>query len=155
MDAWRDLRLSALEESPYAFSTTHAEAAAWTPDRWLERTRTLAGGTASVMFVADSGVGWEGCAGAFLDDDDEGRPQLISMWVAPPARRHGVGIELVDAVIGWARDGNLESIRLFVTDGNTAAQRLYEKCGFVVTGRTLPLPRTPPVNELEMRRHLP
>ena len=54
-DRWRSIRLLALSEAPYAFSTTHAEAACWPVDRWEAQVRELATFVA-VLDAGDVGV---------------------------------------------------------------------------------------------------
>jgi GNAT superfamily N-acetyltransferase len=68
---------------------------------------------------------------------------LISMWVAPEARRQGIGSALVDAVVHWARTHGLSRLLLDVGEGNTPAIALYTRKGFVPSGEagTLPPPR--------------
>jgi RimJ/RimL family protein N-acetyltransferase len=61
------------------------------------------------------------------------------MWVAPSARGRGLGRELAEAVVGWARDRGFERLRLGVTAEAPAALRLYERLGFVRTGAARPL----------------
>ena len=65
------------------------------------------------------------------------------MWVAPEARRHGIGSALVDAVVHWARTLGLRRLLLDVTEGNGPAIALYRRKGFVPNGETgmLPPPR--------------
>lgn len=41
-------------------------------------------------------------------------------------------------------------IALWVTSTNAPATGRYERCGFVATGETEPLPHTPSLNELRM-----
>ena len=65
---------------------------------------------------------------------------LISMWVAPEARRTGVGAALVDAVIDWARAQGFPRLGLEVVDGNAAARALYARKGFEPVGESLPCP---------------
>lgn len=140
----RALRLRALETSPEAFGTTAAEAHAWTDDAWrtqLERLATFV----AVLDGEDVGlVRSEGDDGPPDDASSEGaRPDaawLISMWVAPQARRHGVGGALVDAVIAWARAEGHGRVLLDVTDDNVPAIALYARKGFEPTGRTNTLP---------------
>ncbi len=49
--------------------------------------------------------------------------------------RGGIGHELVNAVLAEARSRRgMRVIQLTVTDGNRAAQSLYERCGFAPFG---------------------
>ena len=64
-------------------------------------------------------------------------------------RGRGVGERLVETVIDHAAGGEL---LLWVTRGNDNAQRLYERCGFVVTTETQALPSDPCKEEVRMRR---
>jgi GNAT superfamily N-acetyltransferase len=133
---------------------TYEESAAWDAEVWVQRVEAMAAGERSVMFVADDGGRLVGIAGGYVDPEEPDVPHLISMWVAPDARRRGVGRELVEAVADWARERGFGAIRLFITTGNETAAALYTRCGFKLTGRTIPLPRDPSVLEIEMRRDL-
>ncbi|WP_198086579.1 GNAT family N-acetyltransferase [Variovorax sp. E3] len=57
------------------------------------------------------------------------------MSVLATARRAGFGRRLVLALLDHARArGGLRLVQLTVTEGNAAAQKLYEDCGFRVFG---------------------
>ena len=83
-----------------------------------------------------------------------GLVELISMFVRPQARGHGVGEAMIDAVIGWARARDATSVHLWVTETNKHALRLYERCGFTVTAERQPLPSNPALGEVGMIRPL-
>jgi RimJ/RimL family protein N-acetyltransferase len=59
----------------------------------------------------------------------------IGMMVAADWRGRGVGMALMAAAIGWARDHGLHKLALSVFPHNHAAIALYRKCGFVPEGR--------------------
>jgi ribosomal protein S18 acetylase RimI-like enzyme len=93
-DDWetlRDVRLTALQESPYAFGSNYAREAAFTEEQWLGRI------------------------------NDRSDHAALLLWV---------------------------------TESNTAARKLYERCGFTLTGERQPLPSDPALPEIRMRRLL-
>jgi ribosomal-protein-alanine N-acetyltransferase len=61
--------------------------------------------------------------------------ELENIVVAPAVRRNGIGNQLLSALLAAARKAKSEPIFLEVRDSNTAARALYEKAGFVQTGR--------------------
>lgn len=57
------------------------------------------------------------------------------MYVTPSHRGHGIAAALLDAAIAYARDlGDVSHLELGVSSSASAAQRLYERAGFVVWG---------------------
>jgi GNAT superfamily N-acetyltransferase len=122
-ERWRDIRLSALEQAPYAFGTTYAEAAQWAADRWEAQVVELATFVA-VVDGRDVGV----ARGAAHPSGDVG--ELISMWVDPSARRQGVGAQLIDSVAAWAKIAGAKTLMLDVVADNAEAIALYERAGF-------------------------
>jgi ribosomal protein S18 acetylase RimI-like enzyme len=126
-DDWatfRDVRLKALADAPYAFSSTLVNESLLDETRWRTKLATRA------QFVArDDDV--LGTAGAFREGDST---ELISMWVAPEARHRGVGAALVTRVVEHARESRSKLVVLRVRVGNHAAERLYARLGFVRTG---------------------
>ena len=136
----RELRLAALLDAPAAYSSTHAETAARPEQFWMHWAENGASSAGSATFVAEATDGrWLGMACGFEWPDNPGVVELVAMWVAPEARRAGVGRQLVDAVVAWALEGGWDRVHLGVADGNDAAERLYAACGFEATGETVPL----------------
>jgi len=125
-DDWRDWRLMrqrSLTEDPDAFASS---VTMWTgpndtEERWRDR---LADGVCFIAYDDESPVGM--VAGLVADD---GSHQLISMWVAPESRRHGIGTALIESVVDWNGD---QPLSLRVIDGNTAAISAYERHGFAM-----------------------
>jgi ribosomal protein S18 acetylase RimI-like enzyme len=119
---WRLLRRRSLTEDRDVFSasTTLWSGADDSEDRWRAR---VADGPCFIAYDGDDPVGMVG--GQVVD----GEAQLISMWVAPEARRRGIGRALVDAVVAWSAG---RPLALRVMHGNDPAIRAYEEQGFVL-----------------------
>lgn len=119
---WRLLRQRSLSEDPDAFSssTTMWTGANDTEERWRAR---LADGPCFIAYADGRPVGM--VAGWLVGDAAE----LTSMWVAPEARRQGIGRALIERVVEWS-GGRPLSLR--VIDGNQAAVTAYERQGFVL-----------------------
>ncbi|MDI6103691.1 GNAT family N-acetyltransferase [Actinoplanes sp. NEAU-A12] len=125
---WRTLRLAALAEAPYAFGSRLAD---WQgendrAERWRDRLE-LPGSYNVVALLDDQPVGMA----SGVPVDEPGVVELFSMWVSPTARGRGVGDRLVQAVEQWAGQRQAKVLRLSVMRGNEAAERLYQRCGFV------------------------
>jgi ribosomal protein S18 acetylase RimI-like enzyme len=127
---WRILRLEALAEAPYAFSATLAY---WlgegdTETRWRRRLSDV-----PLNIVAE----WQKTSAGMVSGTapgSEGSVELISMWVAPFARGHGIGDSLVNAVIEWAREQQASKVILAVFEGNERAFALYRRHGCIDLG---------------------
>jgi ribosomal protein S18 acetylase RimI-like enzyme len=147
-DEWqslRELRLRALTEDATAFGQTLEKARARNDDDWR---RYAHDGERSVTFVGVAAGGFVGMSrGRVLEGGDAG---LYGMWVAPGARRGGVGRRLVVAVLEWARTQGVARVVLDVAEERPAARALYASCGFRDTGVRRPNDAYPDVLELEM-----
>lgn len=130
----RDVRLAALRDAPDAFAST-LEATEGLPQwRWEGWATGEDWGAELVTFVEEPAADapFAGLATGAIFPDDRATANLFAMWVAPSARGTGVGRALVDAVVGWARERGAAHVILRISEGNLAAQRLYESAGFVL-----------------------
>ncbi len=128
---WRELRLAALAEAPYAFGSRLAD---WQGDGDREeRWRSRLGIPDSYNLVAVLDGQPVGMASGVPAEQD-GVVELISMWVGPAARGRGVGDALMRAVDQWARDRGAKRIELAVVPDNDSATALYLRHGFTLTG---------------------
>jgi GNAT superfamily N-acetyltransferase len=152
-EVMRDIRLAALREAPYAFGSTYAREALFTKEQWLARLHDRA---VTYLAYLPGSAEPAGIAGVYIREDDAGNqsPGLVSMWVRPTARGQKVGEALVEATADWARGHGFGVLELGVTESNAAARRLYERCGFTLTGERGPLPSDPALWEVDMRRVL-
>ena len=146
----KDVRLAALLDTPSAFGSTYADEATRTDEHWLHRALLASSGRDSTVFLAWMDGRAVGIVGGYRPDPSTDAVELVSMWTHPEARRTGVGVLLVQAVIDWATEIGSSSIGLWVTRGNAPAEGLYASLGFRATGDYQPLPSDPCKDELRM-----
>lgn len=151
---FKELRLRALADAPDAFGETHADALARPDSYWANLTHSVTDPRRHVMFVAEDGPAPVGLVFGLRDADRADGGRLGGMWVAPEARARGVGRALSEAVIDWARSQGFTRLALWVTASSPPAVTLYERQGFVATGRRNVLPSNPKLETLEMERAL-
>jgi GNAT superfamily N-acetyltransferase len=132
-DEWqilRELRLRSLADAPEAFGQTYANALAIADAEWQQNAKQAAQGEGRAWLIASR------------DGEDVGLVQarrrppgdclVFSMWVAPEARRAGVGRDLLEAVSDFADSWGGRRIVLWVTAANEVGHRFYDSIGFRV-----------------------
>lgn len=128
---WRSVRLAALTDAPRAFGSRLQEWADAPEDRWRERL-SIPRAIDLLAFDADENAP-VGMATGTPDEDNDGRAQLISMWVDPAVRGRGVAALLITEIAHWAASIGATSLTLSVMQDNVAARRTYERNGFIVS----------------------
>ncbi len=125
------LRLAALADAPYAFSTQLAEVATRPDAEWAAITAQRAGDPHGVTYFAF----WENepCAMAACVITELGA-EMLAVWVAPAQRQLGVGRALVDYARAWALDHGADALVVGVYADNQAAVAFYARAGFQPTG---------------------
>jgi ribosomal protein S18 acetylase RimI-like enzyme len=144
----RDVRLRALREAPGAFATRFEEASGQPPEYWADMAER------QVTFVAVEGDRAAGMVSVWPLADSPGSAWLARLWVDPAVRRSGAGLELVEAVAGWARERGMTTLELSVTANNAGATAFYASAGFSETGVRRPLPADPSRLEVFLTRAL-
>ena len=107
------------------FSTESCEALY---DRWIKRSCE---GYADVVLVAqvnNQPVGYVSCH--LLSNTPHGRIGLVG--VGPQARGCGVGKILVNHSLDWFAEHGVEVVSVVTQGRNIAAQRLYQRCSFLI-----------------------
>jgi GNAT superfamily N-acetyltransferase len=140
--ALRRVRLAALADAPYAFGSTLDREIGRPEQYWRDRI------AAWPQFIAWAGAEPVGLAAGFatrahdasgagaVDDCEASRSwHLVSMWVSPEMRGHGLADRLVAAVSDSARADGATRLTLWVTDVNGRARAFYQRMGFRSTGR--------------------
>ena len=145
-DDWqvfRAVRLAMLADAPEAFASTLEDESKHDEAAWravlAARMQVVARDERGEVLGTAGGVG------------DGPTLELIAMWVAPGARRHGVGEALVRRIIELGCTTASRQILLEVAEDNPAAERLYIRCGFSRTGATGPIRSGEPRMRAEMR----
>ena len=128
-EAWRDIRLRSLRDSPDAFGSTYEREAAFEEADWREQ----ADGRPGVLVLEDGPP--VALGGGFAAD---GALQVFGMWTEPAHRGRGHARAILDVVTGWAAERELP-VELHVALVNPVARRVYETYGFVATGELEPL----------------
>lgn len=130
--AFRALRLQALLAAPQAFGASPEEESALPLAQLAHR---LTPGPGQAVF--GHGAPLDSCIGLLRQCSlKQAHKALIwGMYVAPALRGNGLGRALLQAAIARAETmPGLQQLHLSVTQGNTAALRLYQRLGFEAYG---------------------
>jgi len=132
---FRELRLRALAESPDSFARRFSDEQAQPDAHWIRLTESVTIPGGQVMLVAEEDGRPVGLAFGIFDKERPKIGHIGGMWVDPLTRGQGAGRALLDSAIAWGRSRALDRLELWVTEGNVAATRMYERAGFTDTGR--------------------
>ncbi len=134
-EAYWDLRLQSLKESPEAYGSTFEEEAAFTPEVKVQRCQW-----SDDQFVIGALAESEqlvGIIGLIRENRVKSRHKAVitGMYVLPEFRTLGIGRKLMTTLLEEARSlPGLARLSIFVVGGNHAAKNLYEHYGFEVYG---------------------
>ena len=148
-DDWqtlRDVRLAALADAPYAYGSTLAREQDLDEVEWRRRIDT------ALWVVAVRNARNAGLVGVYCPEEDS--PMLISMWVGPGHRGHGLGDLLITEILRWVAEKRWSRVVLRVAEGNDAARKLFLRHGFTPTGVRVPLESDPGVRTEILSRAL-
>ena len=137
--AYRNLRLSALEESPDAFSSTLIAEQSRTDDEWASRLRAASNSGFDLPLIGYVGAEAAGLAWGKVNSSDSTIVNLYQLWVAPECRGHGLARLLLRTIVEWTISLRARSIELGVVCSDSPAMRLYVSEGFVPVGPVVPL----------------
>jgi ribosomal protein S18 acetylase RimI-like enzyme len=151
-EIWRDLRLDALADAPYAFGETLARAQSRTDEDWRSWWSDDEGTGPRYIGLLDGAPA--GMCGILFPQDLDRAPLIISMWTSPSARGHGVARAMLDACVEYGEAAGYSRLLLGVVDDNLPARRLYERYGFVETGESEPLHSDPSKLVISMAKQL-
>ena len=137
--AYRELRLRSLAESPDAFGSTLAAEDSRSDSEWIERLQSGCESETDLPLIAEFknqpvGLAW----GRFPNPDEREQAHLFQMWVDPDFRCRGAGSTLLGRVVEWAAELGASFLVLGVTCGSPAV-RLYVRAGFEPAGDPSPL----------------
>jgi ribosomal protein S18 acetylase RimI-like enzyme len=133
---YRTMMLEAYASHPDAFTSSVPERASL-PLTWWETRLKVEAQPADMVLGAFQGKRLAGVAGLSFEEREKSRHKahLFGMYVPSEFRKAGIGKALVLAVLQHARKRpGVKLVQLTVTQGNDAAQGLYERCGFVPFG---------------------
>ncbi|HWD26795.1 MAG TPA: GNAT family N-acetyltransferase [Rhizomicrobium sp.] len=125
--------------------------AACFPDPWDAKALADLLATPGTVLVARAG-------GFILARAAAGEAEILTLAVAPDARRHGVATSLVREAASHTQQQGAEALFLEVACGNDAARALYAGLGFVEAGRRkayYTAGRAVPEDALVLRANLP
>lgn len=138
VDLFQELRLTALQEAPYAFSTTYESARQRSGESWREQVESTAKGSdraASIAFSEDTPMG---VAALYRLEDQDDVGEVLQVWVRPEYRGTRVARYLMATIFEWAKANGFRRLLAGVTKGNARALRFYTNYGFSVVDESSP-----------------
>lgn len=132
---YQTLRLRSLKINPEAFSSTYEREVGFSIDTVVQRLKPTE--DKFVLGAFDDGNLLVGIV-AFMRENGfktVHKGNVFGMFVAPEARKHGLGKSLMDELLSRAKKCNgLEQINLTVVSENSSAKKLYKSVGFEIYG---------------------
>ena len=130
---FRELRLDALQDSPTSFSADYQVNADQTMDYWEGRlskdeNNTIFFAEADHRLIGMTGIGRRQSPKTLHSAD------IYSVYVRPVWRGLHIAEALIEACIQWAKEREVNIVKLGVTSSSASAVRCYQRCGFTIYG---------------------
>jgi ribosomal protein S18 acetylase RimI-like enzyme len=136
-EAYRAIRLEALQVAPEAFGSDFDDESKRPDEFWKAR---LTGGDDRFMLGAFAGQELVATAGFARETRRKTRHQgtIVGVYVAPAYRGRGIASAMMEAMLSEVRRlEDLEQVTLCVVTENVVARELYLRLGFRVFGTEL------------------
>lgn len=132
--AYRALRLEALQNNPEAFSADYATNEKRPMSFWQDRLRAI--GSNNMFYFALDNNDLVGTCGIYRGDSPKTQHSatIVGVYVQPKWRGFKIAEGLINGCIEWASNSGVKIVKLGVVTTNTAAIRCYARCGFKVYG---------------------
>jgi ribosomal protein S18 acetylase RimI-like enzyme len=141
-DVLREIRLTALSESPEMFLSTYAQEENYDEPKW--QSEFMRGDWYVGMVAPESPDKPVSLLGITREPDTPAHQCFLEyVWVAPEFRRRGLAFTMIRQVLGRLHPGGVRTVFLWVLDGNDNAMRLYKRIGFTGCNRSQPLAARP------------
>ena len=132
VDLFKQVRLMALQEAPYAFPATYAATLQRSAESWREQADRSAEGPDRATFIVFSNDLPIGMAALYRDEDKVNVGELLQVWVSPEYRGTRAVWDLIDEIFKWASENGFHRIIAGVTKGNARALKFYTNYGFSI-----------------------
>ena len=130
-ELYKRVRLAALQDAPYAFTSTYAGALQRTDESWREQVERTVLGSDRATFIVFDGDEAVGLAALYRAEGHSEVGVLLQVWIAAQYRGGSVARDLMDAVTAWAVGNGYRKIIAGVRPENARAIRFYLKYGFI------------------------
>ncbi|HYL35396.1 MAG TPA: GNAT family N-acetyltransferase [Bryobacteraceae bacterium] len=111
------------------FFYDHQFAASRTEDLYVRWIEASASGYADAVWIGEQEGKPGGYVSCHLSPDGTGRIGLLA--VSPAARGNGLAREMLAASLEYFRKNGMNRVSVVTQGRNVAAQRLYQRCGFL------------------------
>lgn len=132
VDLFKQLRLKALQDAPYAFPSTYETAIQRSAESWREQAESTTQGPDRATFIAFSDDLPIGMAALYREEDKVDVGELLQVWVSPEYRGTKVIRDLMDEIFKWGSENKFHRITAGVTKGNDRAVNFYTNYGFSI-----------------------
>jgi ribosomal protein S18 acetylase RimI-like enzyme len=141
--AFRTIRLAALQDAPEAFTSSYEQEQGFDEEFWRLR---LGRSSRLLAVLDDEPVGIVSVGRASEDDVAE----LFGMWVVPSQRGRGVAWQLTEAAAEHARTQGRRAVKLWVSTDNGRAVAFFSSYGFRPGSERRPMTNDPGTEEVAM-----
>lgn len=131
-ELFKQVRLMALQDAPYAFSSTYAAALGRSPESWREQADSTAQGPDRATFIAFSQDAPVGMAALYRREDQPEVGELIQVWIMAEYRGTALARDLMDAVFKWAGENHFRRVLAGLNRENARALKFYTRYGFSI-----------------------
>jgi ribosomal protein S18 acetylase RimI-like enzyme len=135
-DLFKQIRLTSLQDAPYAFSSNYDAALHRSAESWCEQADGTALGTDRATFIAFMDGIPVGIAAVYRIEGQVNVGEVLQVWVDPEHRGTSVARDLMDIVVKWAGENNFHKIIATVTGGNARAVKFYTQYGFSIMSQS-------------------